>query len=259
MLLVEQLRSVACITVLAVLTGCTGQSNLADDAAVLSKSSEGLSPQAATLLHEAQAPAKTRALAATIGGVTGLAAGLYASSRTRDPTLKGAEIAGGLAAGTAVGYAAGAYVAARNSAAASNQSALNRMTDAAQQDAARYQQDRLRAQAAIDECRVVLEQLQREQKSGTAMSAAFREQAKNLDVTAVSLRSMIHEVSDNLAFLQNDIPELARHHQDISGLEQQRVALQIEHDGLIGDYRQLLAVVDTMPATERPVITASLP
>jgi hypothetical protein len=244
-------RPVASVAALVGLAGFLGQSNLADDVTVLGKSSDGLSQPATDLLNEAKARAKTRVTAAGLGGLTGLVAGIYGASQTRDARVQAAAIGGGLTTGTALGYAAGASIDERNMQAANEQVALNCMTYAVGMDTARYRQDRLRARAAIDESQAQLEQLHRQQASGAAMTGTFRTQAKNLEATA-AMRSMIHELGDVMAVMRTDIAGLAARGQDTEGL-------QAEHDGLMSKYRRLLAVVETMPASERPVMAAGLP
>ena len=182
------LRVVAIALIAVIASGCAGQSNLADDVTLLRKSSDGLSPSAAALLQEAQARARTRVTGAGVRAVGGLLAGGLASTLTKDFGAKALAIGGGLAAGTALGYAAGAYVDSRNQLAANNQNQLAAMTYAASQDAARYQADRMQAQAAIDQSQQELNRLNYEQASGGATTAAYRRQANNLDATATALR-----------------------------------------------------------------------
>jgi hypothetical protein len=256
----QRWRSMAAIGLTAVIAcGCTGQSNLADDIVLLHKSSDGLSPQAAALLQEAQEHAKTRATGAAVGAAGGLLAGVLGSTQTKNSGVKALAIGGGVAAGAAIGYAAGAYVDARNQRAANDQAHLNVLVYAAQQDAARYQADRARAQASVDESQQAVDRLNSMQASSPDATVAYRQQARNLDATATALRSMISESGDNIKLMEQDLDARSSSGEDTSGLQAQRIALQTEHDGLVGEYRRLLTVVDAVPAAERPVITASLP
>ena len=240
-------------------SGCAGQSNLADDVILLSKSSDGLTPPAAALLDEAKARAKTRATGAGLGALTGLAVGVLAATSTRDDRARAALIGGGLASGTALGYAAGAYIDARNAQAFNSQAKLNGMINAAQQDAARYERDRLMAQAAIDQSEREIARLNAQRAVGQATADAHQRQAKSLDATAAALRTMARESGDNIATMERDIMALRRSGQDTSLLDEQRASLQAEHEGLAVQYHRLVAVVDTVPAPERPVIAANLP
>jgi hypothetical protein len=117
----------------------------------------------------------------------------------------------------------------------------------------------MQAQLAIEQSQQALMHLNNEQESGEAATSAYRQQAKNLDATATALRSMIQESRDNINLMQRDITTLPASGKDAQALQAEKAALETEHDGLVAEYRRLLSVVDTIPARDRPVVSATLP
>ncbi|MBD0270454.1 MAG: hypothetical protein ICV73_00870 [Acetobacteraceae bacterium] len=255
-------RLAAAAPVLAALLagGCAGKANLADDIALVRTDPMGLSPSSAALLQEAQRGAKTRLSGAGVGAGLGAAAGIAAALLSRGPSSgEKALIAGGSTVfGAALGYAAGHYVDARNRQAAGRQATLASLTTAAEQDAARYENARLLAQASIEESGREIERLNGEYSAGAVTADAYREQAKSLAATAKALRSMAKESEQVVLVMHQDIQEGRRRGQDTSGLEAERQRLQAENESLAAQYRELLGIVDRAPPAPKLILAEAV-
>lgn len=238
----------ALLALALVVTGCAGNSNLADDTALLATDEEGLPPAAAELLHQAKRSAATRVTAAGLGAGAGLLGCLLATGNMRSAGGRAALVAGCTAAGGALGYAAGAYVDARNQAAGARQTDLRALTIAAQLDAEGYAERGRFAASAIAESQQEVARLNREYAAGRVGVLAYAAQAKALGVTAQAVRSAGRESTDVLKVMQSDIMAARAQGQPTEPLEASYLQLQAENISLVAQYRALLQVVDSAPA-----------
>jgi hypothetical protein len=262
------LGAIGCVVslcVLVLMSGCAGPQNLPRDVTLLATSDEGLSPAAAALLQEAKRHARTRASGSLVGGVAGTLTGILPS---RGASGGGAQsaITGGLGgAGAVLGYAFGDYIDARNTRANMDQQKLSLLVAAADADARHYEQDRINAHQAIQEAREAVSGLNQESAALARAKAGYQSQAKSLSATAASLAVLLMELRANIKIMSEDVREAEDNRQigdtDLhpEALEAERAKLQAEHDALFSQYSELVQVVNTMPAVERPVIAGLEP
>ena len=185
---------------------CAGSNNLFSDIALLSTSTDGLSPPAATLVEEAQRHARTRITGAVTGGLGGGLASLFPSRRSSSGT-RGvvSSVAGGI--GAELGYAFGDYIDARNTRANMDQQKLSLLVTAAQNDTARYEQDQINAMTAIAESQNGVHRLNDEYPSASYPRGAYQQEARTLAATANALQVLIRESTANEQFISQDVLE----------------------------------------------------
>jgi hypothetical protein len=239
------------VLALLAMTGCAGGSNIANDFSILNTSSAGLSPSAAVLLEQAKNSARTRTLGAASGAVVGGGGAAVAGSGIRNFGTLAALIGAGALVGAGLGYAAGAYVDARNQEATGRQTELGSLIQAADADVARYEQTRLAAEQVAEESGQEILRLNTEYAAGRANAAAYRDQARSLDASIVSTRRIAQELEGNIALMDRDIADMRQRRQDSAPIEDRRGVLQAEHASLLSSYQRLLQTVDTVPAEAR--------
>lgn len=240
------------LAVLMLASGCAGNANLASDVGIQSASTEGLSPSQAALLASAKRNARTRVEGAAVGGLLGLAAGVGTSFLVKDPAAKAALIGGGLAAGTALGYGAGDYVAARNQAAANTQADLRTRLAAADRDVDHYRESRELAQTAIEEDRQRIERLNADYAARRLSADAYRRQIKGVTTDEASLRALLAQTRNTATAMEKDSEASRAQGVPTADLDARRSALEAEQAALTTQYQQLLAVVDQAPPEVRP-------
>ena len=231
------------------LAGCatteSGSHNIIDDMRMLWSDDSGLSPEQRALRDGARQHASTRMWGALSGGLVGGLGGMLGARALDVDPATGLLV--GATAGSVLGYAGGAYVAAKNQAAADQQTALRIQLDAANEDAERYAAMAASAEAVVAMHQQEISRLNDDYAASRVTAESYREQIATLQGDAAALKAILIESEGNIALIERDIAAQEDAGLDPGELKTAKARLVAENAALRASWTGLVEAIGTIP------------
>ena len=231
------------------LAGCatteSGSHNIIDDVRLLWGDDTGLSPEQRALREGARQHASTRMWGAFTGGLAGGLGGMLGARALDVDPMTGLLV--GATAGSVLGYAGGAYVAAKNQAAADQQTALRSQITAANEDAARYAEMAASAKAVVAMHQQEISRLNADYAARRVTAEAYRQEIASLEGDAAALKALLIESEGNIALIERDIAAQRQSGNSPAELEAAKARLVAENEALRTSWIELVEAVGSIP------------